>query len=296
MSTKTAKVLQVIAFILILLTMAFVLVGWLFFKNELMSMVQASPEIMGVEVTPWALIIEVAFVLLLALIWLLVLLNNPGRGTTIAMTVIMSILLIGYFAVGRAFLNVWTQQRAGDPMSVAALSTFLYAERTLAYFAFVPGLFFMVLSLGSACGKNYKEQEGEEPVQEVQQPYVQRPYEQRPPYGQQPAYPQQGYGQQPVMQNTGYIPKVEVPQNTGYIPKVEMPQNTGYVPKVEAPVQPAETAPAKPAQTETAAAPVIYPWMKAAGAPAPKEEVPEIVLPEIEPEPDVLNIPEESEV
>ncbi len=324
MSTKTAKVLHVIAFILILLTMIFMVVGWLLFKNELLSLVHASPELLEAEAAPWALIIEVGFVLVLALIWLLVLLNRPGRGTTIAMTVILSILLIGYFAVGRPFLNVWDQQRAAatGPVSLAALAQLKYVLSTIGNFAFVPGVFFMILSLGSACGKNFKEQAEEEPEQEVQQPYVQRPNVQqpgmqRPPYGQQPAYPQQGYGQQPMMQNTGYIPKVDAMQNTGYVPKVDAMQNTGYVPKVdamqntgfvpkaEAPVQNVETVPAKPAQAETAAAPVIYPWMKAAGAPAPKEEAPEIqtpeiVLPEIEiseadPEPEALSTAEESE-
>ena len=307
MSTKTAKVLHVIAFILILLTMAFVLVGWLFFKEQLMMLVQAPEEFFSVEFTPWVLIIEVAFVLLLALIWLLVLVNNPGRGATIAMTVIMAILLIGYFAVGKPFLNIWAQQMAAQngATALAALSQFNYAAGTIANFAFVPGVILMILSLGSACGKNFKTAEEEETVQEpARQPYSQRPaaqtYAQRPQYSGQQGYGQQGYSQKPVSQNTGYIPPVSMPsQNTGYIPPVTAPsQNTGYIPPVTAPSQntgyiptvdipetdtvsemeeeiPAmETLPpvATAASNERDAAPVIYPWMKAAGAPKEQEE------------------------
>ncbi|MBO4288695.1 MAG: hypothetical protein J5865_01170 [Lachnospiraceae bacterium] len=333
MSTKTAKVLHVIAFILIVLTMAFVLVGWLAFKNELMTLVQSTEEYMQAEFTPWMLIIEVGFVLLLALIWLIVLLNRPGRGGTIAMTIIMSILLIGFYAVGKPFLNVWLQQKAAESgvYSLAALSQFNYAAGTIANFAFIPGLFLMVLSLGSACGKNFKKQAEEQPAvqPEQEQPayeqrtgaqqYGQQPGMQRPQYGQQgarqPQYQQpnyqQGYGQRPQMQNTGYIPKldamqntgyipkvdaaqntgyipkVDAMQNTGYIPKVDAPQNTGYIPKVEPVQQSMGTLPPVDAQahktgaippvsfskpTQTPSSPIIYPWMKAAGA--PREEAP----------------------
>ncbi len=71
-----------------------------------------------------------------------------------------------------------------------------------------------------------------------------------------------------MTQNTGYIPKVDVPQNTGYIPKVEVPQNTGYIPKVDAAQNTGVIPPVKPAQESAGTAgQVIYPWMKAAGAP-----------------------------
>ena len=318
MSTKTAKVLHVIAFILILLTMAFVLVSFLMFKTELLNLVHAPQELLDVSFTPWGLIIEVGFILLLALIWLLVLMNRPGRGATISMTVIMAILLIGYFAVGKPFLNVWLQQKAAAEgvYSLSALSQFNYVASTIANFAFVPGLVLMVLSLGSACGKNFKLQEEEVP-EPVQQPYVQRPVNQpvqqtgmqRPQYSQPQSY-QQNYGQKPAMQNTGYIPKVDAMQNTGYIPKTDLPsqntgyipkvdmpsQNTGYIPKVEAPSQnTVSTAPAAPVKTEETPAPaVIYPWMKAAGAPA-KPVVPDDIIPTEEPVPETLDEMKESE-
>ena len=288
MSTKTAKVLHVIAFILIVLTMAFVLLGWLVFKDKLMLLVGGSVEMMNVDVVPLGAIIEVGFVLLLAVIWLLVLLAKPGRGATIAMTIILAVLLIGYFAVGKAFLNAWLQQRvaAEGAMNLAAYSQFNYVLTTIMNFAFVPGVILMILSLGSACGKNFKPDV--EPEQEPERPvYTQRPaqaaqqnYAGRPQYSQS-GYGQQNYGQQPkpqnagyapkqdaVTQNTGYIPKVEVPQNTGYIPKVEVPQNTGYIPKVDAAQKTGVIPPVKPAQESAGTAgQVIYPWMKAAGAP-----------------------------
>ena len=289
-----------IAFILILLTMAFVLAGWLALKEQLLALVQAPSEYLQVEFTPWMMIIEVGFVLLLALIWLLVLLSKPGRGTTIAMTVILSILLIGYFAVGKPFLNVWLQQKvAAEGMyNLAALSMYNYGAGTLANFAFIPGLFLMVLSLGCACGKNFKTQTQETEEQSVQESYGQRPVEQpnvqRPQYGQpngqRPQFGQpgpqmqqygQGYGQKPQMQNTGYAPRTEAMQNTGYIPKVDVPQNTGYIPKVDAPQETGTLPPidslahktgaippvefSKP--TQTPSSPILYPWMKAYGAP-----------------------------
>lgn len=293
MSTKTGKVLHVIAFILIVLTMAFVLLGWLVFKDKLMLLVGGSVEMMSVDVVPLGAIIEVGFILLLALIWLLVLLAKPGRGATIAMTIILAVLLIGYFAVGKAFLNAWLQQRvaAEGAMNLAAYSQFNYVLTTIMNFAFVPGVILMILSLGSACGKNFKpeeepEQEPERPVytqrpaQAAQQNYAGRPQYSQSGYGQQ-NYGQQNYGQQPkpqnagyapkqdaVTQNTGYIPKVDVPQNTGYIPKVEVPQNTGYIPKVDAAQNTGVIPPVKPAQESAGTAgQVIYPWMKAAGAP-----------------------------
>jgi Predicted membrane protein len=306
MSTKTAKVLQVIAFILILLSTAFVVVGWLVFKDELMALVNAPAEYAQAEFTPWLLFIETGFMLLLALIWLLVLLSKPGRGTTIAMTVILSILLIGYFAVGKPFLNVWLQQKAAEAgvYNLAALSTYHYGASTLANFALIPGVFLMVLSLGSACGKNFKTQTQETEEQSVQESYGQRPVEQpnvqRPQYGQpngqRPQFGQpgpqmqqygQGYGQKPQMQNTGYAPRTETMQNTGYLPKVDVPQNTGYIPKVDVPQETGTLPPidslahktgaippvefSKP--TQTPSSPILYPWMKAYGA--PKEEAAE---------------------
>ena len=288
MSTKTAKVLHVIAFILILLTMAFVLVGWLAFKEQLIGLASIPSEYTQTEFVPWGLIIEVGFVLLLALIWLLVLLGKPGRGASIAVTIILSILMIGYFAVGKAYLNVWLTQKSAEqgPGSLAAISAFNSVASTLANFAFVPGLFLMVLSLGSACGKNFKPAKEEEPAETVQEP-VRQTYGNRPnvqpaqqTYSQRPQYGQQSYGQNPAMQNTGYIPKVDAMQNTGYMPKVDAMQNTGYIPKVDAmqntgyipkadlAQNTAAVSADRPAQASAA---VIYPWMKAAGAPQKKD-------------------------
>ena len=263
MSTKTSKVLHIIAFILIFLTMAFVIVGWLMFRPELINLVSSSPELSRMQPVPWENIIEVGFVLLLALIWLIVLLAKPGRGATITMTIIISLLLAAYYAVGGAYLQVFFMSDIASEgaMAIAAYSSLKTSMTICTHFALVPGITLMLLSLGGACGKNFKKtaevRSEEQPDydryrQPVQQPDYGRapqPVQQgygRQDYGQQPQYgavnrPEAAYGAQqyarPQWQqpNTGYAPRTEpVSQNTGYIPRVEpVNQNTGYIPKVE---------------------------------------------------------------
>ena len=300
MSTKTSKVLHIIAFILIFLAAAFVIVGWLFLKDVLMSLMSASADLLKVDLVPWENIIEVGFVLFLALIWLIVLLAKPGRGATIAFTIIITVLLIAYYAVGYAFLNAYFNQEAAydGAIALASYSTFKSVLSICSRFALAPGVVLMLLSMGGACGKSFKETARkaapQQPVQQYggqwQQP-VQRPAAGAAAmgaaaYGSMQARPAQQaapqWQNQSAMQNTGYIPNMQpVNQNTGYIPKTEpASQNTGYIPPVneafatgtlpkldEYAEELPQTAEAAAAQAVPDPEPVIYPWQKQAGAP-----------------------------
>ena len=259
MSTKTSKTLHIFAFILILLTMVFVLVGWLFLKEWVIGLMSGVPEYQTADIVPWENIIEAGFVLFIALIWLIILLTRPGRGATITWTIILSVLLIAYYAFGIHYLATFFIGRMTmEGGNYAAYSIFKSAMTILSHFGLVPGGVLMLLSMGGACGKSFKETHAAEPEPaEMRRPEA-RPAPAQPQYGYgQQAAPQQmptfsagaGYRpqenqwqtyQQPsAMQNTGYIPKMEAfGQDTGYIPKADtFTQDTGYIPKVEAPMQ-----------------------------------------------------------
>ncbi len=246
MSTKAAKILHFIAFGLIVMSFAMVFITWLVLREDLLALGSSSPAVMQAKFVPWELIIQSLFTLILAAVWFVILLNRPDRSTTIAMAIVIPTLLAGYYALLKFVLSVTftaVNSRMGAN-TLAALAAFNSLAGVLTGAFLVPGTVLMLLSLGGACGRDFKAENAAEPA--------------LPAAGAPGILPPQPYAEpQPVRDlwtqefNASPEPAPEAPaQEAAAAPLPEHPEEA--VPEAPAePVQSAEDVPGPEAFSES---------------------------------------------
>ena len=157
MSLKAAKTLQIIAFILFAFALLLSVVS-IFAQNLIKSIYSSPADTYDVTVIPYQSIIYCFMRTLFALIYLLIICGHPTRKGTIAITIVMAILFIVFNTVISPVVSVIITGL------MANYGTMMYAAYSVVStgVSFITGLFtapatiLMFLSLGGACGKDYR--------------------------------------------------------------------------------------------------------------------------------------------
>ena len=159
MKPKTCIVLSVLAVVLRVLALIAVLAVTVF-QEPIKRMYNPDPEILAIHSVPWSQLVQALFWLILAGIVLLVLLKRPGKGGTIALTIVMAVIYAFFSVVVFFTLNMQVTQAisikgAKELASNAALSNALSIGTPL--FS-TPASILSLLALGGTCWKDFRVQ------------------------------------------------------------------------------------------------------------------------------------------
>ena len=159
MKPKTCIVLSVLAVVLRALALIAILTLTVF-QEPVKRLYSVSEEIAAVRSVPWSAIVQALIWLILAGIILLVLLKRPGRGGTIALTIVSALLYAFFGVVVSGILQISVTQAisiqgAKEIASNAALSN---ALAMVTPFLSTPASILSILALGGACGKDFRVQ------------------------------------------------------------------------------------------------------------------------------------------
>lgn len=157
MKPKTCIVLSALAMALRALALIVILLMTVL-QEPVKQLYSADPEVAAIHTVPWSSIISALVWLILAGVILLVLLKRPGKGGTIALTVVSAVLcavlgVVIFPAVNLLFTRALVQQ--GD-MAYASYASLSSAINTVTGFLNTPALILSLLALGGACGKSFR--------------------------------------------------------------------------------------------------------------------------------------------
>lgn len=158
MKQRTCIVLSTLAFGLRALALIAVLLMTVL-QEPVKRLYSADPEVAAIHTVPWSSIISALIWLILAGVILLVLLKRPGRGGTIALTVVSAVLcavlgVVIFPAVSLFYTRALIQQGNVVYASYSALSN---AMSLVLPFLSTPASILSLLALGGACGKSFRE-------------------------------------------------------------------------------------------------------------------------------------------
>ena len=158
MKQRTCIVLSTLAFGLRALALIAVLLMTVL-QEPVKRLYSADPEVAAIHTVPWSSIIPALFWLILAGVILLVLLKRPGKGGTIALTIVSAVLcavlgVLVFPAVSLLYTRALVQQGNVAYASYSALSN---AMSLVLPFLSTPASILSLLALGGACGKSFRE-------------------------------------------------------------------------------------------------------------------------------------------
>ena len=158
MKQRTCIVLSTLAFGLRALALIAVL-AMTVLQEPVKRLYNTDPEVAGIHTVPWMSIVQALVWLILAGIILLVLVKRPGKGGTIALTVVSAVLyavlgVVIFPALGLALTQAVARQGADALASGSARSS---ALSLVLPFLSTPASILSLLALGGACGKSFRE-------------------------------------------------------------------------------------------------------------------------------------------
>ncbi len=158
MSLKTAKTLQIIAFALFAFALLLSVVS-IFAQNLFKSLFGAPSDAYDIRVIPYQPILYCFVRTVLALIYLLIICGHPTRKGTIAITIVMTILFVLLDTVISPVVGTtitFLTGNSGGALSLAATNAVVNGVQLITRFFTIPAALLMFLSLGGACGKDYR--------------------------------------------------------------------------------------------------------------------------------------------
>ena len=158
MKLKTCIVLSALAMGLRALALIAVL-ALTVLQEPVKGLFNTDPAALGVHTVPWPTIIQALVWLIFAGVVLLILRKRPGRGGTIALTIVAALLIFAlsvviFPAVSVAFQAAISQKGIDEIASYSALSS---AMSLVLPFLSTPASILSLLALGGACGKSFRE-------------------------------------------------------------------------------------------------------------------------------------------
>ncbi len=159
MKPKTCIVLSVLAVVLRALALIAVLMLTVL-QEPVKRFFGVNEEIAAIRTVPWSAIVQALIWLVLSLVILLVLRKRPGRGGTIALTVVSAVLYVIFGIVVSGVLQIGVTQAialqgAEELASSSALSGALGMVTPILS---TPASILSLLALGGACGKDLRVQ------------------------------------------------------------------------------------------------------------------------------------------
>lgn len=117
------------------------------------------PEVAAIHTVPWTAIVLALIWLILAGVILLVLMKRPGRGATIALTIVSALLYAFVGVVVSLVLNLFVTRGMAmkGTLELASSSVLSSAINAVMAFLSTPALILSLLALGGACGKSFRE-------------------------------------------------------------------------------------------------------------------------------------------
>lgn len=162
MNLKTARILQIVAFVLFALALL-ISIACVFAQGPIKKLSSANPDIMEAFVIPYQVIIPCFIRALLALIAHLILSNRPTRDVTAALTIVMTALfvILGVGLSNTLVNSLITGLIANRGASVLAAHSIVtgFASSAVSFFS-TPATLLMFLALGGACGKDWRMENG----------------------------------------------------------------------------------------------------------------------------------------
>ena len=157
MKPKTCIVLSALSFGLRALALIVVLLMTVL-QEPIKRLYNPDPEIAAIHTVPWAAIVQALIWLILAGVILLVLLKRPGRGGTIALTIVSAVLYAFVGVVVSMVLNLFVTRGIAlkGTLELTSSTALTNAIGTATAFLNTPALILSLLALGGACGKNFR--------------------------------------------------------------------------------------------------------------------------------------------
>ena len=157
MKHKTCIVLSALALFLRALALIAILTLTVF-QEPVKRLYSVSEEIAAVRSVPWSAIVQALIWLILAGIILLVLLKRPGRGGTIALTIVSALLYAFFGVVVSGILQISVTQAISiqGAKEIASNSALSAALSMVTPFLATPASILSLLALGGACGKDFR--------------------------------------------------------------------------------------------------------------------------------------------
>ena len=160
MSTKTSKILQLIAFILFAVALL-VSIASIFAQVPIKRLYGAGGEILAIRSVPFASIAAAIIHVVLALIFMLVIFGKPSRGAVKALGIVMAVLFVLFDAliiplIGMGITGLVARRGAAAISSYSVLSS---GVSFLTSILSVPATILMFLSIGALFGKDPAKEE-----------------------------------------------------------------------------------------------------------------------------------------
>ena len=160
MKPKTCIVLSVLAVVLRALALIAILTLTVL-QEPVKRLFGVNEEIAAIRTVPWSAIVQALIWLILAAVILLILRKRPGRGGTIALTIVSTLLYAFLGVVASGLLQIVVtqavaRQGAEAMASNAALSNALAMVTPILS---TPASILSILALGGACGRDFRAQD-----------------------------------------------------------------------------------------------------------------------------------------
>ena len=163
MSTKTSKILQLIAFILFAVALL-VSIASIFAQVPIKRLYSSSEEILAIRSVPFASIAAAVIHVVLALIFMLVIFGKPSRGAVKALGIVMAALFVLFDAliiplIGMGITGLVARRGATALSSYSVLSSGVSFVTSILS---VPATILMFLSIGALFGKDPAKEEAQQ--------------------------------------------------------------------------------------------------------------------------------------